>query len=263
MTPWRFLILSFGFHILMWLFLNYTTPLSLTPSKNQSVEITIQDSGAKNQQLAHSSKVQSLKLDQLKPRFKSDQDQRVAQETKAKNLGYLSPKQLQKKNTKDTPSDEKGEKQNLKQLGQDLFDEMASDMNDLHDVKEGRITALNTERFVYYSFYQRVDQRIAPLWTQNLKIYQSRWTKTETEELGGKNHITQIEVVLDKEGHYKDFVIHRSSGFPKLDQAAVEAFKSANLFPNPPHGLIQADGTVRLKYSFRFEVPPPRFIARP
>jgi protein TonB len=38
-----------------------------------------------------------------------------------------------------------------------------------------------------------------------------------------------------------------------LDSAAVEAFRQAAPFPNPPKGMVEADGTIKIRWDFVLE----------
>jgi len=55
------------------------------------------------------------------------------------------------------------------------------------------------------------------------------------------------------------------SGIQDLDDAAVEAFKAAAPFPNPPKGIVDEDGTIRIRWDFILEANnrmPIRFYRR-
>jgi protein TonB len=43
------------------------------------------------------------------------------------------------------------------------------------------------------------------------------------------------------------------SGVRDLDQAAVEAFQEAAPFPNPPSGIVDSDGTIKIRWDFILE----------
>lgn len=281
MTAWRFLFISLIIHTLFWVGMKQYANLQKQSEEKKQTAVQFEVFDSKSQQMAHSTKSNQLKLDSLKPRFYGENDQRVLKETKAKNLGYIQAEKKikgqksdnnnqneEKEKIKDLAKDQTNDpsspsKKSLTSLGQSLFNEAASDTSDFHDVNEGAITSLNTERFIYYSFFQRIDQRISSLWSNNLRNYQARWSNEDANKLGGQSWLTQIEVVLDKEGHYLRTIIYRSSGVDPIDQAPIEAFATAALFPNPPKGMIKPDGTVRLRYSFRFDVASPRLLARP
>ena len=43
------------------------------------------------------------------------------------------------------------------------------------------------------------------------------------------------------------------SGVIDLDSAAVEAFREAAPFPNPPKGMVEGDGTIKIRWDFVLE----------
>jgi TonB family protein len=59
-----------------------------------------------------------------------------------------------------------------------------------------------------------------------------------------------VEFTLDKTGDIKDVKVQASSGVDYLDRVAVEAFKKAERFPNPPPGLLGEQGVVTLPFAF-------------
>ena len=54
-----------------------------------------------------------------------------------------------------------------------------------------------------------------------------------------EDKITRCLITLDKEGKLVKVQVIGNSGVQELDQAAVEAFKSAAPFPNPPKVLLK------------------------
>ncbi len=48
----------------------------------------------------------------------------------------------------------------------------------------------------------------------------------------------------------------KESGLKSFDQAAVQAFAQARMFPNPPEDMIESDGLIHLKYSFQVHYEP-------
>jgi outer membrane biosynthesis protein TonB len=61
--------------------------------------------------------------------------------------------------------------------------------------------------------------------------------------------LTQIEILLDKEGNFRNIVLHKKSGLDGLDAAAIEAFKAGSPYQNPPQEMVQDDGRIHLYYS--------------
>ena len=115
------------------------------------------------------------------------------------------------------------------------------------DIQFGEITALDTDTHIYASFYNRIVDLFYVRWISHLDSIWARLSKDTKSSLSSRIWRTDIEIVMDKDGLYKTGKILRSSGFNPFDQAAIAAFKSAQVFPNPPRGKIDPDGMVRFR----------------
>lgn len=122
------------------------------------------------------------------------------------------------------------------------------------DVKIGDFTALNTDRFTYYTFYARVEEQIRHRWVRFVKaaIYGGG-----DVPVGRNDFMTNIEIILNRQGEFVRAIIHQESGSKDLDAAPVLAFREARMIPNPPREMLKADGTIRLLYSFHVDQVPP------
>ena len=67
------------------------------------------------------------------------------------------------------------------------------------------------------------------------------------------DRITKIVIILDGQGTLQRVQVIGPSGLLDLDDAAVEAFRAAAPFPNPPKGIIESDGTVKIRWDFILE----------
>ncbi len=130
----------------------------------------------------------------------------------------------------------------------------ASRTNDyLKDTPTSLETVLNTREFVYYTYYQRIRTQIRQYWEPSIrekvkKIFaQGRTLASEND------HITRVIIVLDKNGGLLGVQVVGESGLKDLDDAAVEAFRAAEPFPNPPKGIVEADGTIKINWDFVIE----------
>lgn len=123
----------------------------------------------------------------------------------------------------------------------------------LPEVATGLQTLLSSREFVYYAYYARIKDRIRQYWIptvkQKIKIVQ----RSGREIASSNDRITQVVVILNKSGELVGVQIVGPSGVHDLDQAAVEAFQSAAPFPNPPHGMIEQDGFIRIRWDFVLE----------
>lgn len=119
----------------------------------------------------------------------------------------------------------------------------------LKDAKEGDRTMLSTREFVYFGYYQRIRKRLEVAWNSRLR------STLETYGVGrqlasNQDYVTGVIVVLDRFGQITAVQVLRRSGAHDLDQAAVDAFNSAGPFPDPPSGLIDDKGEIRIRWDF-------------
>jgi TonB family protein len=124
------------------------------------------------------------------------------------------------------------------------------------DIKFGNFTALNTDRYLYYSFYARVEELVRHRWVKYVRAVLYSYQNSAPRISGQESWTTQIEIVLDKDGNFKRGVLHNSSGLQGLDAAPVQAFREAKQIPNPPAEMVKADGTIHLMYEFNVNFVP-------
>lgn len=122
------------------------------------------------------------------------------------------------------------------------------------DVDQGLETLLNTREFKYYSYYNRIRRQLAQHWEGKVR---EKLTKMYREKRAPANlnedRITKVIVVLNAAGTLVKVQVLSDSGIRDLDDAAVEAFRAAAPFPNPPKGIVEPDGTVKIRWDFVLE----------
>ncbi|WP_239469829.1 energy transducer TonB family protein [Archangium violaceum] len=121
----------------------------------------------------------------------------------------------------------------------------------LKDVDEGEGTFLNTREWKYASFFNRVKQSVGTQWNPNAALVRRDPTG---QTYSGKDRYTLLSVTLDERGQVADITIEKSSGLDFLDLEAIESFKRAQPFPNPPPGLLENDSKVRFSFGFFMEM---------
>lgn len=125
------------------------------------------------------------------------------------------------------------------------------------DIELGQVTALNTDQDIYYSFYRRMAEKV--IWPWGQSVEQGVRKLREQGRLGGaQKWITIVEVTLDPKGHVLNIQPLKLSGFWEIDQAPTLAFEQAKQFPNPPEGMLEEDGYIRIKYQFAVYYRPRR-----
>jgi TonB family protein len=121
----------------------------------------------------------------------------------------------------------------------------------LEDVDNGDETALNSKRWVYASFFNRLKRQVAQNWDPA-----SVWRRIDpTGQVNGyKTRVTEVRVSLSPRGELAKIVVTTPSGVSDLDDEAVRAFHAAAPFPNPPKDLVAKDDMITFAFSFYFEI---------
>jgi protein TonB len=126
--------------------------------------------------------------------------------------------------------------------------EAASDDN-LKNVDTGDRTILSTREFRFFSYYHRIKELLRQYWKPNVerKLYK---LYEKGKNVGEEEMVTRLLVLLDGSGKIEKISRVLSSGISELDEAAIEAFNRAGPFPNPPKGMVDSDGFVRINWEF-------------
>ena len=117
-------------------------------------------------------------------------------------------------------------------------------------VREGGFTSLNTDQFLYYTFYARINEQLRNRWVFNLRQFVSQSGPQRINRLAQRPQITEIEVILDADGNYVKSTFHNHADDPAIDKAAQVAFQQASPFLNPPSEIVTEEGFIHLHYSF-------------
>lgn len=134
------------------------------------------------------------------------------------------------------------------------------------DIQIGDFTALNTDRFIYYTYYARIEEQIRPRWVRFVKAVIFGGGDLT---IGKREYVTNLEIVLNREGDFVRAIVHEGSGSRDIDAAPILAFREAHRIPHPPREMVKEDETIRLYYSFRVDQLPPlarsghRAVAKP
>lgn len=117
------------------------------------------------------------------------------------------------------------------------------------NAQEGERTLLSTREFRFFSYYHRIKELLRQYWKPGVerkmaKLY-AGGKKIEESEV-----VTKLMVLLSPSGNIERVSRLTSSGFTDIDNAAVEAFQQAAPFPNPPKGIVDPDGFVRIRWDF-------------
>lgn len=130
---------------------------------------------------------------------------------------------------------------------------MSQTLDYIRDLDPGLETMLTTREFVYFSYYSRIRKQLNQYWTPKIQDTVRRIYAQGRNLASDQDKITRCLVTLDKSGKVLRVQIIGESGVRDLDEAAVDAFRAAAPFPNPPAGMVEADGTIRLRWDFVLE----------
>ncbi len=130
---------------------------------------------------------------------------------------------------------------------------IGSGTNDhLPDVDEGEGTALNAKKWKFASFFNRVKRQVRDHW-RPAEEYRKR--DPTFRIFGTRDRFTLLRVALKPDGSLATVDLETTSGIDFLDDEAVEAFKLAQPFPNPPRQLVEdGSGLISFRFGFYFEI---------
>jgi TonB family protein len=124
----------------------------------------------------------------------------------------------------------------------------------LNNVDDGDETALNSKKWRFASFFNRVKRQVAEHWHPEESYRQRDPTGMI---YGRKNRYTELRIQLKPDGKLGNVAVYQPSGLDFLDDEAIEAFKQAAPFPNPPRQLIEANGLINFGFGFLFDLNGP------
>ncbi len=123
----------------------------------------------------------------------------------------------------------------------------------VNDVKSGLQTLLSTREFVYYAYYSRIKDALRQHWEPTVREKVKIIYRQGRSIASARDRVTQVMVTLNSKGDLIRVEVLTQSGVTALDAAAVEAFQAAAPFPNPPKGMVEQDGTIKIRWDFVLE----------
>jgi TonB family protein len=125
-------------------------------------------------------------------------------------------------------------------------------VDDLDDAETGDFTALNTRKWKYAGFFNRMKRQVAQSWHPDV-VY-GRHDPTG-KVYGAKDRVTVLQVSLTPTGSLAKVYVVKASGVEFLDDEAERAFREAQPFPNPPSALVDArSNLITFSFGFNFQI---------
>ena len=120
----------------------------------------------------------------------------------------------------------------------------------LEEIPLGDFTQLNTQEYEFYGFYHRIREKLEQFWGNNIKDEADKIFKQGRSIASDNNLVTGLKIKINSKGEIVDIVLKSTSGLKELDDAAIKSFNQAGPFPNPPKGMIKADGKAIIEWGF-------------
>ncbi|MCB0415476.1 MAG: energy transducer TonB, partial [Bdellovibrionales bacterium] len=131
--------------------------------------------------------------------------------------------------------------------------DLSSTDDHLKNIPIGMETILSTKEFLYYSYFNRIKDKIRKRWGSKVRQKVEKMVRSGRHLASTQDRVTKIIITLNSSGVLERVQVLHQSGLRDLDDAAIEAFKEAAPFPNPPKGLKDKDGKVRINWDFILE----------
>ena len=125
-------------------------------------------------------------------------------------------------------------------------------MDDIQDVEDGDVNQLNSRRWKFASFFNRVRDQVAQHWHPEV-VHAAR--DPDGSKYGIKTRVTRLLIRLNPDGSLNKIKVDQPSGVDFLDEEAIRAVRAAQPFSNPPAQLVDADsGFIDFGFGFIFEI---------
>ena len=263
----KFILYSLAVHFLIVGFFLLLSKTNSESKNDQPIEISFLDENEKMkpdqlQMIVDSdSNVANYKLSE-KAKYLSEKTNTVEKETRAKSgekfQNAHKPQQAQARVTPAKPqiftksfdaygSMTKNSEAKAKKAVTGSTAESTTNDN-LKNVESDLITRLNTKEYKYYGYYNRIKNQLNQWWVPKVQQKFTNMLRQGRTIASEENKITKLVIVLNDAGNLVRVQVLAASGVRDLDDAAIEAFRSAAPFPNPPKGMIDSDGTVKIRW---------------
>ncbi len=126
--------------------------------------------------------------------------------------------------------------------------DLMSPSNDyLKDIDKSDETALNTKKYLYAAYFNKIKQAVSRHWTP---AYVMMINDPQGHLYGRKNRYTKIIAMINANGTLASIELETSSGIDFLDREAINAFRMASPFQNPPEALLNEEGVMEIRFGF-------------
>lgn len=135
-----------------------------------------------------------------------------------------------------------------------LPSEVSQSPDYLREVDQGLETMLSTKEFKYYTYFNRIRRQLSQHWEPKVREKLNKIFRQGRSIASNEDKITKLVIFLNPMGQLVKVQVMSESGIRDLDEAAIDAFRAASPFPNPPQGIVDPDGFVKIRWDFVLEV---------
>lgn len=123
-------------------------------------------------------------------------------------------------------------------------------IDEIDGAEEGAGNVLNTKRWKYASFFNRVRNAIDEEWEPQ-QVHKAH--DPDGRAFGTQTRRTQLIIRLNDDGSINKIRLDKASGAPHLDEEAIRSTRAAAPFVNPPPGLVDpSTGFIEFRFGFIF-----------
>ncbi len=126
----------------------------------------------------------------------------------------------------------------------------------LPDIPMGMRTLLNTKEYKFHLYLERIRRDVTQPWRDEVERRMAALFLTGSPIAQRSDLISKLLVTLDDKGALTSVLVTKSSGSRTIDLAGETVFRKAQVFPNPPQGIVGDDGVIRLRWTFVLKVVP-------
>ena len=196
-----------------------------------------------------------LTLDDLKPKFdisKTIQNRLEAEKDRELQSESEATKKLEERKVQKM-ADAKNHKPASAEKPGETGAEASQSLDYIKNLDPGLETLLSTKEFVYYTYYARIRRQLNQYWGAKVREKLTALYRQGRSIASADDKVTKLLISLDRKGNLVRAQIIGNSGVHDLDEAAVESFRAAAPFPNPPEGMVDPDGQIKLRWDFILE----------
>lgn len=130
------------------------------------------------------------------------------------------------------------------------------------NIQIGQMTALNTDRSLYYTFFARIQEQVYHRWEAKVRNAIDQAMAQRVIRGSNTEWVTQAVIWLKPTGEFHSAQIMKESGIKGFDSAAIRAFEEAKMFPHPPREMVGDNGLIKIDYAFYVNFDPRTYASR-